>query len=68
LDKLNDLKRELKDILTLKQHASTVSRLQKELERLKHEITSIEDELSGTGSTKTADDVQAELDAIILER
>ena len=64
LDKLNDLKRQLKDIVVLKEHASNVSRTQKELERLKQEIASIENDLLATGSTKTADDVQAELDAL----
>ena len=64
MDKLNGLKRELKDIVVLKEHASNVSRTQKELERLKQEIASIENDLLATGSTKTADDVQAELDAL----
>lgn len=39
-----------------------MSRTQKELERLRQEIAGLEAELSVTGSTKTADDVQAELD------
>jgi DNA repair protein RAD50 len=48
----------------MKQHANHVSRTQKELERLKQEIINIETDLSATGSTKTADDVQLELDAL----
>lgn len=67
LEKLNDLKREIKEILSLKQHTSTVSRLCKELERINQEITDIENELSATGSTKTAEDVQLEIDAISHE-
>jgi phage shock protein A len=63
-EKLEGLKRELKDIQTLKQQAAHVSRSQKEVERLQHEIASIEEELKATGSTRTADDVQEELDEI----
>jgi DNA repair protein RAD50 len=48
----------------MKQHATHVSRTQKELDRLKNEIATIEHDLSATGSTKTADDVQAELDTL----
>ncbi len=51
----------------MKQHASHVSRTQKDLERLKLEIASIERDLSETGSTKTADDVQEELDVLSAE-
>lgn len=51
----------------LKQHASTVTRLQKDVERAKQEIKNLEADLSTTGSTKTADDVQTELDALTNE-
>lgn len=44
--------------------ASSVSRLQKDIERLKHEIADLETDLAASGSTKTADDVQEELDKV----
>lgn len=37
------------------------------MERLKRETAHLEEELSASGSTKTADDVQAELDALSTE-
>lgn len=50
--------------MALKQHVITILRLQKELERSSQETVSLESDLSSTGSTKTADDVQAELDIL----
>ena len=41
-----------------------MSQLQKDIERLKREISTIESELMVTGSTKTADDLQEELDTL----
>lgn len=54
----------MRDIFILKQHAETVSRLRKEIDRAKQDISSLEDSLAALGSTKTADEVQAELDSI----
>ena len=54
----------MKDIAALRQQANSVSQLQKDIERLKREIMTIESELMVTGSTKTADDLQEELDTI----
>lgn len=51
----------------LKQHAATITKNQSEIERLKTEIANLEEELSSTGSSKTADDVQTELDALSNE-
>lgn len=48
----------------MKQQASSVARLQKEAERARQEATSIEDSLKSTGTTRTADDVQRELDEL----
>ncbi|KAI0917273.1 hypothetical protein AcW2_007450 [Taiwanofungus camphoratus] len=64
LTKLNELKKELKDLSLMRQHASLVSRTQKDIERLKREVSDIESELSTTGSTKTPDDLQLELDEL----
>lgn len=64
LTKLNELKKELKDLSLMRQHASLVSQTQKDIERLKREVSDIESELSTTGSTKTPDDLQLELDEL----
>ena len=63
-EKADKVARELKDIAALRQQANSVSQLQKDMERLKREIGTIESELMVTGSTKTADDLQEELDTI----
>ena len=59
-EKIEDFKRDLRDIRTLKTHAQNVSRLQKELRRANEEVADAEKQLSATGSTKTLDDVQNE--------
>jgi DNA repair protein RAD50 len=61
---LNELKKQLKDITSMKQHAINVARTKKEADRLQEEISSLETELRVTGSTKTADEVQVELDLL----
>lgn len=66
-DRLNDLKKEIKEVSSLKQSASTVSRNQSETERLKTEIGNLETELAATGTVKTGDDVQSELDVLSNE-
>lgn len=63
-EKLDKLKRQLKDLSSLKQHAIHVTKTQKEIERLGEDIASLETELSRTGSAKTADEVQTELDEV----
>ncbi|KII86927.1 hypothetical protein PLICRDRAFT_665598 [Plicaturopsis crispa FD-325 SS-3] len=65
--KVKEARKEAKDIAAMRQHANHVSRTQKDVARLRVEITHLEEELSATGTTKTADDVQAELDALSLE-
>ncbi|KAJ7250863.1 AAA domain-containing protein [Mycena haematopus] len=66
-EKVEDLKRDLRDIRSLKSPAQTVSRLQKEVKRAKDDIADIEQQLSATGSTKTLDDVQNELDELLAD-
>ncbi len=51
----------------MRQHAASVSKAQKDIERLKQEISSLESDLVASGSTKTADDVQQELDQVTAE-
>lgn len=48
----------------MKQLANNVSRMQKEIKRLKDEISMLENDLSHTGSTKTIEDLQTEIEAI----
>ncbi|KAJ7935649.1 hypothetical protein B0H13DRAFT_485765 [Mycena leptocephala] len=66
-EKIEDLKRDLRDIRTLKTHAQTVTRLQKELKRANEAVANIEKQLSSTGSTKTVDEVQNELDELLAD-
>lgn len=61
-DKLQVLKRELKELASLRQHAVNVSRLHSDCKDLRNEISNVENSLAVTGSKKTADDVQQELD------
>jgi DNA repair protein RAD50 len=63
-DKLTALRKEAKDISVMRSHASHVSRTQREISRLKDDIASIERDLSYTGSTRTTDAVQSELDSL----
>lgn len=65
--RLTDLKKDIREIASLKQSASTVSRNQNENERLKSEIKKLETELAATGTAKTGDDVQRELDVLSNE-
>ncbi|KAN0123479.1 P-loop containing nucleoside triphosphate hydrolase protein [Russula decolorans] len=63
-DKLQVLKRELKELVSLRQHATNVSRLHSDCKDLRKEISNVENSLAVTGSKKTADDVQQELDEL----
>ncbi|CAA7261579.1 unnamed protein product [Cyclocybe aegerita] len=64
-ERLEAINRQVKDILTVKQQAiTTVLRLQKEIDKARQEVDQLETSLATTGSTKTADEVQNELNAI----
>jgi DNA repair protein RAD50 len=63
-EKLQALKRELKELVSLRQHAVNVSRLHGDCKELRKEISNVENSLAVTGSKKTADDVQQELDEL----
>lgn len=65
--KVNDIKKDLRDIATLKQHAAAITKHQSENGRLNAEIANLEDELRSTGNSKNADDIQTELDALSNE-
>ncbi|KAI0304359.1 hypothetical protein B0F90DRAFT_1666864 [Multifurca ochricompacta] len=66
-EKLQALKRELKDLASLRQHAINISRLNSECKDLRKEISNVENTLAVTGPKKTADDVQQELDELSIE-
>ncbi|KAL1742353.1 P-loop containing nucleoside triphosphate hydrolase protein [Schizophyllum fasciatum] len=61
-DKIDLLRKQSHEVQTLKLQAANVGRLQKDIERLGQEITEIEHDLSVTGSTKSTDDLQAEIE------
>lgn len=61
---LEELQRQVKDIISIKQQASNIGRLQKEIARATQDASQLENSLLATGSTKTADDVQSELSTI----
>ncbi|KAG9308463.1 P-loop containing nucleoside triphosphate hydrolase protein [Chiua virens] len=65
--KVADMKKEIRDVGMLKQHAVVITKNQSEIERLTTEIGHLEEELSSTGTSKTADDVQTELDSLSNE-
>ena len=55
---------QLRDLQALKTHAALVARAHKDVERLTKEIGELETELQSSGSTRTPDDVQAEVDEV----
>ncbi|CAK5270168.1 unnamed protein product [Mycena citricolor] len=64
-EKLDDLKRDLREVQRLKMQGANISRLQKDLKRATENVATSEQQLSATGSTKTADEVQTELDELM---
>ncbi|KAG5639217.1 hypothetical protein H0H81_005696 [Sphagnurus paluster] len=67
MDDLDIVRRELKDILVLKDYVRTVIRLRTDVERANTDVSNLESDLLTTGSTKTTDDVQLELDEASTE-
>ena len=53
--------------MALKHQASVISKIQQDISKLKKEIEGIERELQSTGSTKTLEDVQAQMDTLTNE-
>ncbi|KAF9783547.1 AAA domain-containing protein [Thelephora terrestris] len=64
LAKLNDVKRELKDLASMKNHSANVSKATKDIERISQEVKNLETDLEATGSSRTADDVQNQLNEV----
>lgn len=67
LEKLEEVKREMNELAIMKQHAISMTKLKSELERLADEVGRLEESLSSTGSVKTTDEVQAELNSTTFE-
>ncbi|KAG6830973.1 hypothetical protein H0H87_006624 [Tephrocybe sp. NHM501043] len=67
VDNLDTVKRELKDIGVLKEHVKTISRLRGEVARATDDAVNYETDLQASGSIKTADDVQRELDGVTTD-
>ncbi|KAG6897072.1 hypothetical protein C0992_004313 [Termitomyces sp. T32_za158] len=67
VDNLDAVKRELKEINVLKEHVKTITRLRGEVSRAKDDLVNYETELQASGSVKTADDVQRDLDDVTTE-
>jgi DNA repair protein RAD50 len=63
-ESLEKIKKDMRDIQLLKQQAATVSRLQRDIDRAKQEITSLEIDLASAGSTKTTEEVHEQLEAV----
>ena len=68
LERLDAARQAQKSLQTLKQQVSGIVRLTHESKTLETEIQSLESSLRATGSTKTADDLQAELSQIQTQR
>ena len=67
LERLDAARQVQKFMQTLKQQASGIARLIRENNTLEQEIQGLESSLRATGSTKTADDLQAELSQIQIQ-
>jgi len=68
LERLDTARQAQKSLQALKQQASGIVRLTRERNTLENEIQGLESSLQATGSTKTADDLQAELSQIQIQR
>ncbi|KAF7314451.1 AAA-23 domain-containing protein [Mycena kentingensis (nom. inval.)] len=63
-EKLDDLKRDISELQQLKTHAVNIARLKQEIKRAKDNAATLEEQLKETGSTKSSEDVQNEIDDI----
>ena len=61
---VSEVKDKLEDVQLIKRSAVEVTRLHRETEDLRHEVTKLESELSATGSAATSDEIQAQLSAL----
>ena len=63
-EKVDNLKGEIQEIQLLKRTAYEVTRTMNEIKAYQSDVERIEGELASTGSTETADSVQAKLDKV----
>ena len=63
-EELKAVKSQLRELRVLQSGASIVTRTHREVEKLGREIKDLELALMPSGITETADDIQAQLDAI----
>jgi DNA repair protein RAD50 len=61
---VEECKNTIKSLISLKQLVSTIVRLKKDIEKAKKDAHDLETDLSLTGTAKTVDDVQAELNEV----
>lgn len=61
---VNALKKELKELASMRQTAQLISRTTRELDDLKRDIETLEKELASSGSTKSVDDVRTEVNEL----
>lgn len=64
---LDEIKEQLKELNAMKNNAAVLSRLQGEVINLQKNITRLEESLMDSGSTKTREEVQQELEAVADE-
>ena len=64
MTKLNDIKKDLKDLALMKQHAANVSKALRDVERIGQEVKGLETDLEATGSSRTAEDVRTILNEV----
>ncbi|KAI0822321.1 hypothetical protein BC628DRAFT_691139 [Trametes gibbosa] len=64
ISQLADVTKDLKELTSLQQHSVSVLKAQKEIARLKQDIAALENDLLASGTAKTADQVQEELDKV----
>ncbi len=61
---LSEVTKDLKELAAMQQHATSITKAQKDIARLKQEIAGLETDLLASGTAKTADEVQEELDKV----
>ena len=65
-DKRQTANKDLKELSLLRQNATMITRLKSNVHELIQDIASLEQDLSKTGSSKTAGQLKGELDDITL--
>ena len=66
-ENLNGIRHDLRELQALKQQATALNDFTSTITRLEKDIVRLEDSLSSTGSVKTADSVEEELNELRLK-